>query len=79
LQSSPANFFVPTLDIDLVWHTHQLCAEKYQQDCLRYVRRFVDHDDKVDGFKLSNGFDLTSRAWQNRFKIQYTYCGCPLP
>lgn len=26
MSSSPASFFVPTLDIDLVWHTHQLMA-----------------------------------------------------
>jgi hypothetical protein len=42
LSSSPASFFVPTLDIDLIWHTHQLMAEKYKSDCMEYVGRFID-------------------------------------
>ncbi|EAU82563.2 hypothetical protein CC1G_12143 [Coprinopsis cinerea okayama7 len=79
LASSPTSFFVPTLDIDLVWHTHQLRSADYAADCQRYISRFIDHDDKVDGFKLSSAFDITCRAWKDRFGIEYTYCGCPLP
>ncbi|SJL08357.1 uncharacterized protein ARMOST_11720 [Armillaria ostoyae] len=79
MSSSPDGFFVPTLDIDLVWHTHQLTARQYSRDCLEYVHRFVDHDDKVAENRLSNAFDITCRAWQDRFGIPYTHCGCPLP
>lgn len=39
---------VPTLSIDLSWHTHMLSGEKYHQDCLRYLDRFLDHDDRVE-------------------------------
>jgi len=42
MASSPVSFFVPTLDIDLGWHTHQLMAKKYQADCKLYIGRFVD-------------------------------------
>ena len=42
MASSPRKIFVPTLDIDLVWHTHQLFSEQYQPDCTKYVGRFVD-------------------------------------
>jgi len=42
MADSPASFFVPTLDIDLAWHTHQLMASHYQSDCLTYVGRYVD-------------------------------------
>ncbi|KAK0499368.1 hypothetical protein EDD18DRAFT_1460302 [Armillaria luteobubalina] len=79
MSSSPDGFFVPTLDIDLVWHTHQLMARQYSRDCLTHVGRFIDHDDKVAEDKLSNAFDITCRAWQERFGTQYTHCGCPLP
>ncbi|KAF5334224.1 hypothetical protein D9611_014332 [Ephemerocybe angulata] len=79
LSSSPASFFVPTLDIDLAWHTHQLTSKQYEGDCLAYVGRYIDHDDKVDGIRLSSAFDLTCRAWKDRFGIDYTHCGCPLP
>ncbi|KAH9930329.1 uncharacterized protein B0H18DRAFT_1117014 [Fomitopsis serialis] len=76
---SPASFFVPTLDIDLVWHTHQLTAGKYADDCMEYVERYIDHDDKVEENHLANAFDVTCRVWQQRFGVPYTYCGCPLP
>ena len=42
MASSPTSFFVPTLDIDLVWHTHQLMSIKYESDCTTYVGRFID-------------------------------------
>lgn len=42
LSASPASFFVPTLDIDLMWHTHQLTAGRYAEDCMTYVGRYVD-------------------------------------
>ncbi|KAL0564519.1 hypothetical protein V5O48_017528 [Marasmius crinis-equi] len=79
LASSPESFFVPTLDIDLAWHTHQLMPSKYKKDYLAYVGRFVDHDDKVETNKLSTSFDDTSRAWKKRFGQCYTHCGCPKP
>ncbi|KIM42763.1 hypothetical protein M413DRAFT_123346 [Hebeloma cylindrosporum] len=79
MSSSPASFFVPTLDIDLVWHTHQLFPQKYSSDCEQYLRRFIDHDDKVEGVRLSSAFDITCRAWKERFGVQYTHCGCPIP
>ena len=42
MASSPTSFFVPTLDIDLVWHTHQLMSIQYESDCTTYVGRFID-------------------------------------
>lgn len=79
MTTSPASFFVPTLDIDLVWHTHQLIPHKYGADCQRYVKRFIDHDDKVENVQLAAAFDITCNAWKERFNVKYTYCGCPLP
>ncbi|TFK33261.1 hypothetical protein BDQ12DRAFT_738863 [Crucibulum laeve] len=79
MASSPASFFVPTLDIDLVWHTHQLVSPKYEEDCKSFVGRFIDHDDKVDGVRLSFAFDITCRAWKSCYNVEYTHCGCPIP
>ncbi|TFY50729.1 hypothetical protein EVG20_g11361 [Dentipellis fragilis] len=79
MSSSPSSFFVPTLDIDLVWHTHQLQAADYQRECKKYTGRYIDHDDKVEETHLSNAFDLTCRAWNARFHVPYMHCGCPLP
>ncbi|TFY63748.1 hypothetical protein EVJ58_g3067 [Rhodofomes roseus] len=79
MTGSPASFFVPTLDIDLVWHTHQMMAGRYSDDCKRYVGRYIDHDDKVEENRIANAFDITCQAWQQRLKVPYTHCGCPLP
>ena len=42
MSPSTAASFVPTLDIDLAWHTHQLAAGRYGADCMEYVGRFID-------------------------------------
>ncbi|BGP18703.1 hypothetical protein JCM10213v2_006769 [Rhodosporidiobolus nylandii] len=78
LSSTPSMFCVPTLDIDLAWHTHQLTS-RYRSDTLSYIGRLVDHDDKVEENALSTAFDVTARAWQSRFGVPYSTCGCPLP
>ncbi|KAG1876823.1 hypothetical protein C8R48DRAFT_591090 [Suillus tomentosus] len=79
MAESPDSFLVPTLDIDLGWHTHQLMASQYQKDCLSLVGRYVDHDDKVEEGHLATSFDLTCRAWNDHYHVPYMHCGCPLP
>ncbi|KAF9644170.1 hypothetical protein BDM02DRAFT_3175056, partial [Thelephora ganbajun] len=83
LIQSDISLFVPTLDIDLAWHTHQLSPKAYKKDCGLYAGKFVNHDDQVEESHLSDGFDLTCRAWEarlsSRFGIPYMHCGCPLP
>ncbi|KAI0339604.1 hypothetical protein BDW22DRAFT_1335746 [Trametopsis cervina] len=79
MSSSPGAFFVPTLDIDLSWHTHQLAYNKYHISCNKYIGRYIDHDDKVEESRLATSFDVTCRAWEKRYQLPYTYCGCPLP
>ncbi|KAF7304485.1 hypothetical protein HMN09_00850800 [Mycena chlorophos] len=79
MAASPGEFLVPTLDIDLGWHTHQLRSHEYGPDTMKYVNVFVDHEDKVEETRLTNSFDGTGTAWRKRFGQPYSYCGCPLP
>jgi len=79
ISSSQHRLIVPTLDIDLVWHSHQLAGPRYQKDCKINIGRYVDHVDKVEQFHLSDSFDATCRAWEKRYGVPYTQCGCPLP
>ncbi|GAA5894040.1 hypothetical protein JCM6882_007968 [Rhodosporidiobolus microsporus] len=78
LEAQPHVFCVPTLDIDLAWHTHQLTS-RYRGDVRVHVGRFLDHDDKVEENRLSDSFEATARAWQSRFGVPYSTCGCPIP
>ncbi|KZV98764.1 hypothetical protein EXIGLDRAFT_746476, partial [Exidia glandulosa HHB12029] len=74
--SNPLSFFVPTLDIDLAWHTHQLKPLAYRTDTQKFVNIVPDHDDKVEENTLSNAFDITAQAWRRRFGVPYSLCGC---
>ncbi|RLV88125.1 hypothetical protein JA9_002680 [Meyerozyma sp. JA9] len=69
---------VPTLDIDLVWHTHQLSTYFYFQWCLTKSkwRMVFDHDDKVDEGQLDSAFLRTSRIYRSMYKQDYSICYC---
>ena len=36
---------VPSLLLDLVWHTHMMYPARYANECVRIAGRFIDHDD----------------------------------
>lgn len=66
---------VPTLDIDLAFHTH-LLKRRYASDMTQHLRRFVDHNDKVEENALESAFQRTAKAWFARYAQPYTACGC---
>lgn len=65
----------PTLDIDLIFHTHML-SRRYTGDVVHSVGRHVDHNDKIEEGVLSKAFEDTSKRWERRFNQKYTTCGC---
>ncbi|KAG8886309.1 hypothetical protein FRB98_001329 [Tulasnella sp. 332] len=78
MASSTGKFVVPTLDIDLAWHTHQLLCDSYRK-LFNIMGMVPDHDDKVTQGALSISYDQTAEAWQARFSVPYSVCGCPPP
>ncbi|TID04052.1 Glycine-rich domain-containing protein 1 [Colletotrichum higginsianum] len=67
---------VPTLDVDLTWHTHQLSPQSYFVFTLAKTGAFVDHNDKVDEDKLSTAFEWTSKTYQEKYGEVYSQCKC---
>ncbi|KAI1761252.1 hypothetical protein GGR53DRAFT_525277 [Hypoxylon sp. FL1150] len=67
---------VPTLDVDLAWHTHQLSPSAYTQWTQAKTQQLVDHDDKIDEAKLSTAFEWTSKTYQDMFGEVYSECTC---
>ncbi|OJD28402.1 hypothetical protein ACJ73_00180 [Blastomyces percursus] len=69
---------VPTLDVDLAWHTHQLLPYKYFTYSTRHADgRFINHDDKVSETKLTTAFQWTSKQYQRITGGQvYSECTC---
>ncbi len=76
LANYPEHFAVPTLDVDLAWHTHQLSPPVYFEYSLKTTKIFIDHDDKVDENKLSDAFEWTSKTYEKIFNEVYSECTC---
>ncbi|KAJ5174875.1 uncharacterized protein N7482_000752 [Penicillium canariense] len=79
--SNPRNMAVPTLDVDLAWHTHQLQPRQYYKCSTRHtvraMRIFIDHDDKIDENKLSEAFEWTSKMYRRATDGGiYSECTC---
>lgn len=63
---------VPTLEIDLAWHTHQLFPRNYREWCLEHVGRAINHDDSYNPGKINTGLRATSLAWLEAYGESYT-------
>ncbi|KAJ3202325.1 hypothetical protein HDU67_000641 [Dinochytrium kinnereticum] len=72
----PGKFLVPTLDIDLMWHTHQLHPLKYQHYGIANIKRIINHDDSVEQKSLDDAFAATCRMWKRHFRERYATQPC---
>ncbi|KAK1833735.1 hypothetical protein QBC39DRAFT_328710 [Podospora conica] len=72
----PGPIIVPTLDIDLVWHTHQCSAYRYVKATNTLVGRFVNHDDTIGKPTLADGSLASRRLFRLHFGEEYRKCGC---
>ncbi|KAL9229466.1 hypothetical protein vseg_004929 [Gypsophila vaccaria] len=70
---------VPTYDIDLMWHTHQLHPKCYSVDLIEIVGRVLHHDDSIaDKSKekqLEVGSAKTTSHWEDMFGLRYWKAG----
>jgi len=67
---------VPTLDVDLAWHTHQLSPLAYFDYTTKRCKKFIDHDDKMDEDSLSAYFEWTSKTYEKLYQEVYSECTC---
>lgn len=79
MERSIKRFCVPTYDIDLIWHTHQLHPISYCKDLSRAVGKILEHDDmdsdRTKGKKLDTGFSGTTKQWEETFGTRYWKAG----
>lgn len=76
IASHPNQTAVPTLDVDLAWHTHQLSPPSYYNYTVAKTARFIDHDDKIEDTALSTAFEWTSKTYQKTYDELYSECTC---
>ena len=69
---SKRTLIVPTLDIDLCWHTHQLFPRLYREWCIEHLGRTVNHDDTIEKAVATRGLRATSLAWLDFYCEPYT-------
>ncbi|GIJ86994.1 hypothetical protein Asppvi_005893 [Aspergillus pseudoviridinutans] len=72
----PGKMMVPTLDIDLVWHTHQCSAAQYEESMRERTGRFINHDDKIGQPVLDGAMAETRQLFIIRFGQEYSTCLC---
>ncbi|KAF9983031.1 hypothetical protein BGZ65_002260 [Modicella reniformis] len=65
---------VPTLDIDLAWHTHMLSPAHYRQFQLLHYGRVLNHDDTVQATSsmTKQDFVRTAELWQDLYQERYS-------
>ncbi|KAG8957477.1 hypothetical protein FRC03_010115 [Tulasnella sp. 419] len=79
MSANPKTFLVPTLGIDLAWHTHQLFHTHYRMTSIDLLGLLVDHDDAVEQETIATSYDETAELWHARYHLPYSVCGCPQP
>ncbi|XP_050204673.1 glycine-rich domain-containing protein 1 [Mercurialis annua] len=78
-EQSVKRFCVPTYDVDLIWHTHQLHPISYCKDLSEALGKILEHDDmdadRTKGKKLDVGFSGTTKQWEDTFGTRYWKAG----
>lgn len=78
-EKSVNRFCVPTYDIDLIWHSHQLHPSSYCKDLIKLLGKILEHDDmdsdRTKGKKLDTGFSDTTKQWEDTFGSRYWRAG----
>ncbi|CAH1768990.1 9604_t:CDS:2, partial [Entrophospora sp. SA101] len=69
---NPSKCIVPTLDIDLAWHTHMLNPKFYKKYTMEKTKRFINHDDSIEDQVIDKSFKKTCKLWYKEFNELYT-------
>lgn len=68
---------IPTMDIDLLWHTEQLSQHHYITECKEEISEYlIDHDDKAETGLIHDAFISTARVYGQKYQAYYTVCSC---
>ena len=70
---------VPSYDIDVVWHTHQLHPVSYKHDTEALLGRMLNHDDSLDdrspGSAQQDAYKTTRQLWLGTYQEHYALTG----
>ena len=70
---------VPSYDIDLAWHTHQLHPLLYKRDTVEFLGRMFNHDDSLDdrslGSQQQQAYTRTRQLWMETYGEHFALTG----
>ncbi|OAQ67280.1 alpha-ketoglutarate-dependent sulfonate dioxygenase [Pochonia chlamydosporia 170] len=72
----PDRVAIPTVDIDLAWHTHILGPRSYAAWTVKKMGSILDHTDNMDETLLSTSFEWTCQAYMAKYSAPYSECIC---
>ena len=74
--AQPSQIIVPTIQIDLLWHTHILASQSsYAKDCKAIMKTEFNHDDSIDDSNLESYFNETKALWKKHYGEDYYVVG----
>jgi hypothetical protein len=68
---NPGLIIVPTLDIDIIWHSHMLNHKEYINDCHEIFGKILNHEDRLENTKLIQSYSKTSNVWEKKYNEKY--------
>jgi hypothetical protein len=76
IMNDPTHMAVPTLDVDLAWHTHQLNPPSYMNYTICKTGQFVTTTTKLPRQPLNDAFAWTAKTYEKRYGGKYSECTC---
>ncbi|KAK8240968.1 hypothetical protein IWZ00DRAFT_52498 [Phyllosticta capitalensis] len=72
----PDTVLVPTLHIDIAWHTALCSPARYDAATRAFAGRFINHDDSIEAAVLGDGWRDTQELYRLEFGEDYDHCLC---
>jgi len=66
-----ADVLVPTIGIDLIWHTHMRFPEFYSRDMRKFTGQILNHNDDIPATNLLRHSFSTSQKWSKKYGKAY--------
>ena len=74
IKNYPGRCVVPTLNVDLVWHTLMGNPASYWKYTTAVTGKFIGHDDKIDEARLGKSFQWTCEKYEKLYNEPYSEC-----
>jgi len=77
IKNYPDRCVVPTLNVDLVWHTLMGNPTSYWKYSIAVTGKLIGHDDKIDEARLGKAFQWTCEKYEKLYSEPYSECMHP--